>query len=41
MKLEKELYEKTEECEIKTQKLMLKEKVIILYVFLIHYLNLF
>ncbi|VWU48891.1 conserved protein, unknown function [Hepatocystis sp. ex Piliocolobus tephrosceles] len=26
MKLEKELYEKNEECEIKTQKLMLKEK---------------
>ncbi|SCM10649.1 conserved Plasmodium protein, unknown function [Plasmodium chabaudi adami] len=26
MKLEKELYEKAEECEIKTQKLMLKEK---------------
>ncbi|EDL46973.1 hypothetical protein PVIIG_01354 [Plasmodium vivax India VII] len=26
MKLEKELYEKNEECEIKTQKLILKEK---------------
>ncbi|EWC85625.1 hypothetical protein PFNF54_05292 [Plasmodium falciparum NF54] len=26
MKLEKELYEKSEECEIKTQKLIMKEK---------------